>query len=56
MDAVTYSDVAHKYDVSSYPTIILFWKAIDIPIHYRQEREVENMLPFLKSATQELER
>ena len=38
IDAVTYSDVASKYDVFSYPTIILFWRGIDLPIHYRQER------------------
>lgn len=43
-----------KYDVYSYPSVALFWKGIDMPIFYRKDREVAELLEFLKAHTKPL--
>lgn len=52
IDGPNYKEVIEKYDVFAYPSILLFWKDIDMPIVYRKEREVAELLSFLKKNTQ----
>lgn len=51
LDGPAYKNLTEKYDIYSYPTIALFWRGIDAPIFYRKEREVTELLEFLKLST-----
>lgn len=44
IDGPAYKTVTEKYDVYAYPSILLFWQNIDMPIVYRKEREVAELL------------
>jgi len=51
IDGPGHEELAKKYGISSYPSIVLFWRGIDLPIFFQKEREVESILEFLKYRT-----
>jgi hypothetical protein len=36
------------FDITSFPTVMLFWKGFLKPIYFREERNKENIRKFLK--------
>jgi hypothetical protein len=39
MDGPAFENLTHSLDVFSYPSVLLFRKGINLPIHFRRERK-----------------
>lgn len=51
IDGPAYQNLTHSYEAFSYPTVALFWRGVELPVIYRQERKEKELVEWLVEIT-----
>jgi thiol-disulfide isomerase/thioredoxin len=51
IDGPAYQNLTHSFEAFSYPTVALFWRGVDLPVIYRQDRKEKELVEWLVAIT-----